>query len=76
MDCNQGEVDLHVLNNEEAAKREELCCLESRVLELKKEISLKTEGQQHLRVTKSKAETGMCTLKVNISGSHGGEGRK
>lgn len=56
-DCDQDEVDLHVLENKDAAKREESCCLESAVLELKKEIAVETEGQQHLRVTKSKAET-------------------
>jgi hypothetical protein len=39
---------------------EEVHCLESRVLELKKGIAVETEDQQHLSVTKMKAEAGMC----------------
>ena len=59
-DYNQIKLDIHVLKNENAAKMEEVHCLESRVLELKKGIAVETEDQQHLRVTKMKAEAGMC----------------
>jgi hypothetical protein len=51
---------MHVLKNENTAKTEEVRCLESRVLELKKDIAVETEDQQQLRVTKIKAEAGMC----------------
>jgi hypothetical protein len=53
-------LDIHVLKNESAAKTEELRCLESRVLELKKDNAVLTEDQQQLRVTKIKMEAGMC----------------
>lgn len=56
-DCNQIKLDMHVLKNENAAKTEEVRCLESRVLELKKDIAVETQEQQQLRVTKKKAET-------------------
>jgi len=55
-DCNQIKLDMHVLKNENAAKREEVRCLESGVLELKKDIAVESEGQQQLRVTKIQAE--------------------
>ena len=51
---------MHVLKNENAAKTEEVRCLESGVLELKKDIAVESEGQQQLRVTKIQAEAGMC----------------
>jgi hypothetical protein len=51
---------MHVLKNENAAKTEEVRCLESRALELKKDIAVETEDQQQLHVTKIKAEEGMC----------------
>lgn len=75
-DCNQIKLDMHVLKNDNTAKTEEVRCLESRVLELKKDIAVETEDQQQLRVTKLKAEAGMCKWKANISHSRGGEGRK
>jgi hypothetical protein len=53
-------LDIHVLKNENAAKAEEVRCLESGVLELKKTVALEKEEQQQLRVTKIKAEAGMC----------------
>lgn len=51
---------MHVLKNENATKTEEVRCLESRVLELKKDIAVESEHQQQLCVTKIQAEAGMC----------------
>jgi len=67
---------MHILKNENPAKTEEVRCLESRVLEMKKDIAVETEDQQQLRVAKIKAEAGMCKCKTNISHPHDGEGRK
>jgi hypothetical protein len=53
-------VDIHTKKNRELANKEEVCCLESTILELKKKISVETDCQQHLLVKKSEAETGMC----------------
>jgi hypothetical protein len=69
-------VALHLLKSEDTARKAEACFLKSTILQLKKDIAMETEGQQHLRVTKSKAETGMCKLKANILRSRDGEGRK
>jgi hypothetical protein len=51
---------MHVLKNENAAKTEEVRCLESRVLELKKDIAVESEDQPQLHVIKFQAEAGMC----------------
>jgi chromosome segregation ATPase len=75
-DCSQIKVDMHVLRNDNAVKTEEVNCLQSRVLEMKKDIAMATDEQQQLHVTKIKAEAGMCTWKTDISRSCGGESRK
>lgn len=53
-------MDIHTLENRELANKEEIKCLESTFLELKKRIAVETEGQQHLLIKKNQAETGMC----------------
>jgi predicted RNase H-like nuclease (RuvC/YqgF family) len=59
-ECDKAEVDIHTLKNRELANKEEIRSLKSTILELKKKIAIETEGQQHLLVKKSQAETGMC----------------
>jgi hypothetical protein len=58
-DCTKVEVNICTLKNKELANKEEIPCLESTILELRKEIAIETEGQQDLLVKKSKAEAGM-----------------
>jgi hypothetical protein len=69
-------LDTHVLKNENAAKIEEVRCLESRVLELKKDVAVEMQEQQQLRVTNKKAEAGTFKQKAHISCPYDGEGRK
>jgi hypothetical protein len=59
-ECNKVEVNIYTLKSKELANKEEITTLESKVFELRKEITIETEGQQDLLVKKSKAEAGMC----------------
>lgn len=65
-ECNNMEVDIHAMKNSELANKGERNSLESTILELKKEIAVKTEVQQHLLLKKRKAELGMCNMKSCI----------